>query len=155
MADSRLSRQFPSGQLTMGILTEQGQKKCFKDAMNILSNNVGKSALAQKSNSMEQLAESKWGPCNFHYLRKKKLVLGRKQPPTGPQVDNRYPKSGTSLVALPAPANAGDLGSIPGSRRSPGGGNGNPLQSSELENPMDRGVWWASPWGHKDVCNTT
>ena len=59
MADSRLSRQFPSGQLTMGILTEQGQKKGFKDAMNILSNNVGKSALAQKSNSMEQLAESK------------------------------------------------------------------------------------------------
>ena len=59
MADSRLSRQFPSGQLWMGILTEQGQKKCFKDAMNILCNNVGKPALAQKSNSMEQLAESK------------------------------------------------------------------------------------------------
>ena len=37
--------------------------------------------------------------------------------------------------------NAGDLGSIPGSGRSPGGGNGNPLQYSCLENPMDRGTW--------------
>ena len=34
-------------------------------------------------------------------------------------------------------------GSIPGLRRSPGGGNGNPLQHSCLENPMERGVWWA------------
>ena len=37
---------------------------------------------------------------------------------------------------------AGDLGLIPGLGRSPGGGNGNPLQYSCLENPMDRGVWW-------------
>ena len=37
---------------------------------------------------------------------------------------------------------AGDLGSIPGSGRSPGEGNGNPLQYSCLENPMDRGAWW-------------
>ena len=37
--------------------------------------------------------------------------------------------------------NAGDSGSIPGSGRSPGGGNGNPLQYSCLENPMDRGAW--------------
>ena len=36
---------------------------------------------------------------------------------------------------------AGDLGSIPGLRRSPGGGNGNPVQYSGLENPMDRGAW--------------
>ena len=36
---------------------------------------------------------------------------------------------------------AGDLGSIPGSGRSPGEGNGNPLQYSCLENPMDGGVW--------------
>ena len=35
-----------------------------------------------------------------------------------------------------------DLGSIPGSGRSPGGGNGNPLQCSCLGNPMDRGAWW-------------
>ena len=37
--------------------------------------------------------------------------------------------------------NAGDLGSIPGSGRSPGEGNGNPLQYSCLENLMDRGAW--------------
>ena len=40
--------------------------------------------------------------------------------------------------------NAGDLGSIPGSGRSSGEGNGNPLQYSCLENPMDRGAWWAT-----------
>ena len=40
--------------------------------------------------------------------------------------------------------NAGDLGSVPGSGRSPGEGNGNPLQYSCLENPMDRGAWQAS-----------
>ena len=37
-----------------------------------------------------------------------------------------------------------DPGSIPGSGRSPGGGRGNPLQYSCLENPMDRGAWWAT-----------
>ena len=40
---------------------------------------------------------------------------------------------------------AGDLDSIPGSERSPGEGNGSPLQCSCLENPMDRGAWQA-PW---------
>ena len=39
---------------------------------------------------------------------------------------------------------AGDLGWIPGSGRSPGGGYGNPLQYSCVENPMDRGAWWAT-----------
>ena len=45
------------------------------------------------------------------------------------------------------PANAGDIrdsGSILGSGRSPGQGNGNPFQYSCLENPMDRGAWWAT-----------
>ena len=41
------------------------------------------------------------------------------------------------------PANAGDVGSIPGSGKSPGEGNGNSLQYSCLENPMHRGAWWA------------
>ena len=48
---------------------------------------------------------------------------------------------------LPADARAGDIGdtgSIPGLGRSPGEGNGNPLQYSFLENPMDRGAWWAA-----------
>ena len=39
---------------------------------------------------------------------------------------------------------AGDPGSIPGWGRSPGEGNGNPLQYSNLENSMDRGTWWAT-----------
>ena len=43
--------------------------------------------------------------------------------------------------------NAGDLGSIPGSGRSPAEGNGNPLQYSWLENPMDGGAWWATVHG--------
>ena len=44
-------------------------------------------------------------------------------------------------------ANVGDIrdtGLIPGSGRSPGGGHGNPLQCSSLENPMDRGAWWVA-----------
>ena len=48
------------------------------------------------------------------------------------------------LKNLPASAgDAGDLGSIPGLGRSPGGGHGNPLQYSCLKNPMGRGAWWA------------
>ena len=43
--------------------------------------------------------------------------------------------------------NAGDPSLIPGSGRSPGEGNGNPLQYSCLENPMDRGAWWATVHG--------
>ena len=42
------------------------------------------------------------------------------------------------------PTNAGDVGAIPGSGRYPGGGDGNPLQYSCLENSMDRGAWWAT-----------
>ena len=40
--------------------------------------------------------------------------------------------------------NAGEVGLICGLGRSPGGGHGNPLQCSSLENPMDRGAWWAT-----------
>ena len=48
--------------------------------------------------------------------------------------------------------NVGDLGSIPGSERSPGGGNGNPLQYSCLENSMGTGAWWATVLGgHKEL----
>jgi len=44
-------------------------------------------------------------------------------------------------------SNVGDLDSIPGLGRSPGEGNGNPLQYSCLENPKDGGVWWATVHG--------
>ena len=51
--------------------------------------------------------------------------------------------------------NVGDLGVIPGSERSPGGGHGKPLQYSCLENPMDRGAWWATvDGGHKELDTT-
>ena len=54
-----------------------------------------------------------------------------------------YAQGGASQVAQNPPANAGDMGSIPGSARSPRVGNGNPLQYSCLENSMDRGAWLA------------
>ena len=54
--------------------------------------------------------------------------------PSGPVVKN-------------LPANAGDVGSVPGSGRSPGEENGNPLQYSCLGNPMDRGAWQATVHG--------
>ena len=54
-----------------------------------------------------------------------------------------------SLVAQSV-CNVGDLGSIPGLGRSPGEGNGNPLQNSCLENSMDRGAWWC----HKELDTT-
>ena len=49
------------------------------------------------------------------------------------------------------PANAGDASSIPGSQRSLGEGNGNPLQDSCLENPMERGAWLATSIGAQRV----
>ena len=54
--------------------------------------------------------------------------------------------SGGTVVKNP-PDNAEDVGLIPGSGRSPGKGNGKPVQYSCLENPMDRGAWWATVHG--------
>ena len=60
-------------------------------------------------------------------------------------------KLGTSLPSgsdvKESISNAGDLGSIPGLGRSPGEGNGNTLQNSYLENPMDRGTWGVTVHG--------
>ena len=65
-----------------------------------------------------------------------------------------HQKERDSAICFPAgldgkesACNAGDLGSIPGLGRSPGEGNGNPLQHSCLENPMDRGAWWTTVHG--------
>ena len=61
--------------------------------------------------------------------------------------EEEYQGKWASLVAQTVknlPANAGDPSSIPASGRSPGGGNGNPLQYSCLENPTNRGAWWAT-----------
>ena len=63
---------------------------------------------------------------------------------------------GDSQVKNP-PANAGDAGDaglIPGLGRSPGGGNENPLQYSCQDNPMDRGVWWATVYRVEELHRT-
>ena len=52
------------------------------------------------------------------------------------------------------PANAGNTGSIPELGRTPGEGNGNPLQYSCLGNPMDKGAWWATVHGAAKESNT-
>ena len=55
-----------------------------------------------------------------------------------------------ALVVKNVPANVGDIrdtSSIPGLGRCPGGEHGNPVQYSYLENPMDRGAWWATVHG--------
>ena len=65
-----------------------------------------------------------------------------------------YPLPGAFLVAQwqRLSASEGDMGSIPGSGRSPGEGNGDPLWSSCLGNPMNRGPWWATAHGgHKEL----
>ena len=61
---------------------------------------------------------------------------------------------GHSVVKNP-PANAGDTGSISELGRSPGEGNGNPLQYSCLGNPLDRGAWWATVHGVAKELDTT
>ena len=72
-------------------------------------------------------------------------AIGKQQLNKG--LNNRSnPLKWASQVVKNPPANAGDVrdsGSIPALGRSAGGGHGNPLQFSCLENPMDRGVWWA------------
>ena len=63
-----------------------------------------------------------------------------------PEFEPFYRLPGGSEVKASA-CNVGDLGLTPGSGRSPGEGNGNPLQYSCLENPMDGGAWWATVHG--------
>ena len=68
------------------------------------------------------------------------------------KADLGYP--GGSVVKNP-PANAGDMGLIPGPGGSPGEGNGNPLQYSCLEKPMDREAWWATIHGVAEELDMT
>ena len=56
-------------------------------------------------------------------------------------------RTGDGSVIKNPPANAGDVASIPGWGRSPGEGNGNPLQYSCLGDPTDRGTWWVTVHG--------
>ena len=57
---------------------------------------------------------------------------------------------GSQVVKTP-PASAEDVGSVSGLGRSPGGGHGNLLQYSCLENSMDRGAWWATVYGATEL----
>ena len=66
---------------------------------------------------------------------------------------NKITEGGSVVKNLPA--NARDTGSIPGSGRSPGEGNGKPLQYSCLGNPMERGNWWATVQGVAREPDTT
>ena len=59
------------------------------------------------------------------------------------------------LSGKESPCNVGDLGLIPGSGRSPGEGNGDPLQYSCLGNPMDRGAWGTTVHGVEKELDTT
>ena len=70
--------------------------------------------------------------------------------------ENRSYIPGGSVVKN-LPANVGDTGNvgvIPGSGRYFGGGKGNPLQYACLENPMDRGAWWATVMGFREFYMT-
>ena len=65
-----------------------------------------------------------------------------------------YGASQVALVVKNMPANTGDerdMDLIPGSGRSPGGWYGSPLQFSCLDNPMDRGAWWATVHGAAEL----
>ena len=70
--------------------------------------------------------------------------MGDKTNNTGPCQQPMYMGLPGGSEVKASASNAGDLGSIPGSGRSPGEGNGNPFQYSCLENPMDGGAWWAT-----------
>ena len=58
-----------------------------------------------------------------------------------------FPGGSVGKESACSAGDTGDMGSIPRSGRSPGGGHSNPLQYSCLENPMDREAWWATIHG--------
>ena len=68
---------------------------------------------------------------------------GHKESCSSEQLRTARPGASLGLSGEESAASAGEVGLIPGSGRSPGGGDGNPLQYSCLENPTDRGAWWA------------
>ena len=75
---------------------------------------------------------------------------------TAKQFSTQYLADGLPCwpVVKKLPANSGDMDSIPESGRSPGEGNGNPLQYFCLGNPMDRGAWWAPVHGFAKESDT-
>ena len=104
----------------------------------------------------KELSQFLWGfswagrPCRVTVLRSRESVLYIHTGPDlvlGLPLEREHQVSQVALVVKNMPAHAGDVrgaGSIPGSGRSPGWGHGNPLQYCHLENPMGRGIWWAT-----------
>ena len=84
----------------------------------------------------------------FYYFIKLTNQLSLSPPPWGPYLSlkTHFPETG-GLAVKNSPTNSGDLSSILGLGRSPREGNSNSLQCSCLENPMDRGAWWATVHG--------
>ena len=68
------------------------------------------------------------------------MTISACDPPTTARIGNLLSGKESALNA----GDTGDVVSIPGLRRSSGGGNDNPLQYSHLRNPIDRGAWWAT-----------
>ena len=86
------------------------------------------------------------------FFNPEKSILLKKAKLTNGHLEFGFPHT-SGIKNLPA--NAGDAGSIPGLGRFPGGGHGNPLQYSCLENPMDRGAWHAAVHGVTKESDTT
>ena len=87
--------------------------------------------------------------CCFKHCVKFYIILSRLYGQNGPGSVNRgfsedFPGGSDGKEST---YNAGDLSLIPGLGKSPGEGNGNPLQYSCLDNSMDRGAWWATVYG--------
>ena len=102
----------------------------------VVSNSLQPRGPCQAPLSMESSRQEHWSGLLFPSLVSRHTVLSHTGLPDGPD--------GKESVCR-----AGDLGLIPGLRRSPGEGHGNPLQYSCLENPMDRGAW-QGPRGCKE-----
>ena len=110
-------------------------------------------------NSRREDLREKWVPNPKRPLRKKMNSAARLSSKAiyiyiflpsdsiSPHHNKGFP-GGSVVKNLPArTGDSGDMGSIPGSGRSPRGGHGNPLQYSCWDNPMDRGAWWATVCG--------
>ena len=94
-------------------------------------------------------------PCIVYRFAGNKAFLVLSVQPPGPQcylLPKGFPGGSDSKESA---YNARGLGSVPGLGRSPGGGHGYPLQYSCLQNPVDRGAWWATGHeGHKESDTT-
>ena len=82
-----------------------------------------------------------------HPLPRSQLISPPPSPLGCPGLDDKLCHPLVAQMVKNLPANTGDGGSVPGLGRAPGEGNGNPLQCSCLENPMDRGAWRATVCG--------